>query len=165
MKGQASGLDILIAIMLFSSAYSVLNSIYADMPLQRSEFDFLSVHANIATEQLLSQPGRPIDWTSANVSQLGLTITRGVIEKDKLGNFLNLSANNLNKTLELLGASGSKFYFNITYINGTTLFINSTSYSGNAVAGSDFNSTPMAVHRAIAIYNGSRVFVTLKLGS
>ncbi len=164
MKGQVSSIDALVAILLFTGVYAFLLSAYGGIELERDEFEMLSLKVNAVSSNLLSSQGEPFNWTQTSVSQLGLVVNRGVIERDKLAAFLNLSQSNLSRATELLGVSGYRFYFNASYLNGSTLSINSTAFNGQAVVGSDFNSTTAASIRSLAVYNNSRIFVTIKIG-
>lgn len=157
-------MDALVAILLFTGVYAFLTSAYSGIELERDEFEALSLKANLAGSKLLSSQGEPFNWTQTSVSQLGLVVNRGVIEHDKLAAFLNLSQANLSRTTELLGISGYRFYFNVSYLNSSTLSIAGTSFNGQAVIGSDFNSTTAVSMRSLAVYNNSRVFVTIKIG-
>ncbi len=164
MKAQVSSIDALVAILLFTGVYVFLMNAYGNIQVTPDEFDELVVKTAFVNSRLLSSPGEPSNWTQASVLQLGLALNRVVIEPDKLASFLNLSQTNLSRTTELLGIQGYRFYFNLTHLNGSTLSINAPSFNGSAVVGSDFNSTLATGLRSVAIYNGSRVFVYLKVG-
>ncbi|MFH0714023.1 MAG: hypothetical protein V1722_05645 [Candidatus Micrarchaeota archaeon] len=163
MKGQIFGIDILIAILLFAGVWSTLTAILGDVQTQQDDFDLLSLQVNRISAQLLSSSGTPTTWTPSTVSQLGLVVQKGVIEKDKLGNFLNVSTN-LTRTRDLLGISNSPFYINVSYVNGTTVYVNSTNYNGTAIVGIDFSSTPAVVSKSLAVYQNNRVFLIIKIG-
>lgn len=165
MKGQITAIDALIAVLLFAGIYSMLNVQLSNIETQGDDFDFLSTRVDMAAAHLLTSTGEPVNWSPSNVSQLGLVVNRGVVERDKLGNFLNLSQTNLNTTRNLLGISGLRFYFNVSYVNGTNVTINSSNFNGTAIAGQDFSTSPAASIRSLAVYNGSRVFVNIKIGT
>ncbi|MDP3741886.1 MAG: hypothetical protein Q8R15_01080 [Candidatus Micrarchaeota archaeon] len=164
MKGQISSIDALIAILLFTGIYAFLTSAYQGIDLERDEFESLSLKTSVVSSNLLSSQGEPFNWTQADVSQFGLVVNRGVIERNKLAAFLNLSQNNLSRTSELLGVSGYGFYFNVSYLNGSIVSIAAPSFNGQAVIGSDFNSTTAASVRSLAVYDNLPVFVIIKIG-
>jgi len=164
VKGQISSIDALIAILLFTGVYAFLTSAYQGIDLEPDAFEALSLKASVVSSNLLSSQGEPVNWTQSSVSQIGLVVNRGVIERDKLAAFLNLSQTNLSRVSELLGVSAYRLYFNVSYLNGSTVFVAAPSFNGQAVIGSDFNSTTAAVMRSLAVYNNSRVFVTIKIG-
>ena len=165
MRGQITALDALVAILLFASVYSILNSMYAGVETERDDFDFLALKAKLVSSHLLTSSGEPFNWNALTASQLGLVVRRGVIEQEKLGNFLNLSASNINTTRNLLGISGLNFYFNVSYLNGTMVLVNTANFNGTATAGTDFSTSPVVYSRSLAVYNGNRVFVNIKLGT
>ncbi len=165
MKGQLSALDALVAIVLFVGMYSILIATLSNIDLGTNEFESLAIKSELVSAHLLTSSGEPTSWTPSNVFQIGLVMQRGVIESEKLGNFLKLFQTDINKAKQLLGISGLNFFYNVTFANGTAVFVNSSNFNGFAVIGSDFDSRTMATKRTVAIYNGSRVFVNLKIGS
>ncbi|MFH1247074.1 MAG: hypothetical protein V1644_01715 [Candidatus Micrarchaeota archaeon] len=165
MRGQVAAIDALVAVLIFASVYAVLNAFYADITVQDDDFDFLALKAKIVSSNLFTSQGEPVTWNNSNVKQLGLVIDRGVIEQDKLANFLNLSSSNLTNVKTLLDINGLNFYFNLTYLNKTTVFVNSTNFKGLAVAGSSFSTSPAVYTSSIGVYNGKEVFVNIALGT
>ncbi len=164
MKGQVSSIDALIAILLFAGAYTFLTNAYSETEPHADGFDALAMRAMLVSSQLLSSQGEPLNWTQANVSRIGLVVNRGVVESDKLAAFLNLSQSNATRLNELLAILGYKFYLNVSHLNGSTLLVNEPAFNGQALAGSDFNSTMVVSVRSVAVYNGSTVFVNIKFG-
>ncbi len=164
-KGQISAIDVSVAIALFAAVYLLLSTSLSEVSIERDEFDSLSMRSSAVASFLLYSNGEPLNWTPSNVYQVGLVVDRGVIESEKLGNFINLSQTNLNKALDLIGIAGHKFYFNVSHLNGSALQINSKNFNGTAIVGSNFDA-PLAVSsRRIAVYNGTIVVVQFKIGT
>jgi hypothetical protein len=88
-------------------------------------------------EQLVRTPGNPFNWTARNVSSIGLANESRRLMRYKIIEFirmLNTSDTSLcdggNPNYEcnryLLGLGNYELYFNLTYINKTTVVLNDT---------------------------------------
>ncbi len=164
-RGQISAIDVGVAITLFASIYVLLFPVLSGVSIEQDEFDTLSLKSSAAASYLLSSSGEPFNWTPSSVRQLGLVVEQGVIENEKLGSFLNLSQTDFNKTRDLLGISGYKFFFNASHLNGSTLQVNSANFNGTALIGSDFDSQLVVSTRRVAVYNSAPILVQFKIGT
>lgn len=89
-----------------------------------------------AIEQLVRTQGHPLDWGVENVTNVGLANGSRFLDGDKVLTFvdmMNVSKNDLCNTGSnyqcyryLLGTGKFDFYFNVTYLNGTTYILGGT---------------------------------------
>ena len=122
MKGrraQGWGFDLVIALMIFSAVlflffFYILNySPEADKNLadMNSEADSIS--------NLILSEGRPTDWNSSNIQEIGI-LTGKKINETKLYNFFNISTDNYDLTKSLL-KTNYEYFINFSetiYSNG-----------------------------------------------
>jgi len=95
-----------------------------------------------AADQLMKTRGEPADWNKSNVHSFGLVNDSRMIDKDKLLEFQlvmdDTQSNDLCSTpgvsnykcRKYLLTGGYDVWFNITYLNGSTVEIENTSISG-----------------------------------
>jgi hypothetical protein len=140
-KAQISGLDLIIAIMLFTMAIVLFAALWEMMQYNVKTSADADIIAIQVANRLLNSPGYPMSWTNTScIGQpcvLGISTERGVIDQSK---FLNLTAllNNpatYDQARALLGLGPYQICISMTYPNGTIVqggncnFTNGTSIS------------------------------------
>ncbi len=115
-RGQFFSYDIVTALVILSLAFSLI--IFYWMSAQSSLADerpYISAQAIALSDSLLT-PGVPVYWTSATVTQVGLTDGWGTntINGTKFGNLVSMSAANY---LSTRGKLRSEYDFNVTLLN------------------------------------------------
>jgi hypothetical protein len=167
-KAQISGLDLILAILLFSMAL-ILFSILWDLVQYniRTSADADVIAIQVAN-RLLDSPGYPTDWNATNVELIGLSSERGVMDQSKLENLLELLTLDYDKVRELLGLGPYQLYINMTYTDGTPVIINGQPAQGgvppsNASAVSSVRRT--ALYGEIVVHNNSITFIFDSSGS
>ena len=164
-RGQAWSFDAVMAFLLFFMALVVFWNNRGDVTGAAGySFREMAVRSEMAAHFLADGPGTPMDWNSPNVLAVGLAADRGVIDEDRLAQFLNLSASSPETAKELLGTAPFSLYFAVSYANGTPVFVNRPAFRGYAVFGSAGAGDRTAASSAAAIYKGNRAKVQVVLG-
>jgi hypothetical protein len=111
-KAQAWGMDIIIAIMIFSVGillfliYTVNNSTESKEALDELSYDGENIFENIFTE------GSPNDWNNVNVVRIGI-MDDDKINETKLDRFYNLALSDYSRTKSIFNTRFDYyFYFN-----------------------------------------------------
>lgn len=130
-KAQAWGMDLTIAIVIFSVGLVAFYVYALNEPSEAKEnIESLFYDGNIITEIILSE-GYPIDWNSGNVIKIGI-LSENKINETKLESFYNLAENDYAQTKTLFN-TGFDYYFNLT----ETMTINSVEVEGIGLQPSD----------------------------
>lgn len=109
-KGQAWGVDLMIAVMIFSVAlvsfylYS-LNEVGGTIEISET----LSYDGRAITNILLSS-GTPEDWNEGNVIEMGI-LTDDKINETKLERFYNFALNNYSQTKRVFNTKFDYYFF------------------------------------------------------
>jgi hypothetical protein len=128
-KGQFSTLDLITAMLLFTSAVFIISWSNAD--IQRVIWDYETTQsykskAVDACNMLLKTPGSPEYWeriggvVTANLSSLGFAHEPNVLEITKLEAFKNLSYGDAGR---LLGLSGQDYNIRILSLDGKNKYL------------------------------------------
>ncbi|MBI2547733.1 hypothetical protein HYW21_00110 [Candidatus Woesearchaeota archaeon] len=139
-KGQAWDLDFILAMVLFIVVVLVFFEFYMNFfPKQGLSYNDLKVDAKIIANQLMVR-GYPFNWTSTNVSRIGITNSDNRINESKVAEFASLD---YDQTRTLLGTSFDYFVYFQQYerrINETGLLNNLTVTSKGGSSGCDSSS-------------------------
>jgi hypothetical protein len=109
-KAQAWGMDIMIAIMIFSIGiiifliYSVNNSNDSKEALEQLSYDGDNIFDSILSE------GSPIDWTSVNVVKIGIS-SNDKINETKLERFYNLALSDYSRTKSIFNTKYDYYFY------------------------------------------------------
>ena len=121
-KAQGWGIDLMIAVVIFSIGLTVFFIYSLNSPGEGKEnIELLFYDGEIIANTLLS-PGYPKGWDEENVINIGIT-TNGKINETKLERFYNLAEDNYEKT-KLLFNTKYDYYFFISesiIINGGSI--------------------------------------------
>jgi hypothetical protein len=169
-KAQISGLDLILAIILFSMAiilFSILWNVVQYNVTTSADADIIAIQV---ANRLLDSPGYPSDWNSTNVQLIGLSSERGVMDQSKFENLIALLSQpgGYDEVRQLLGLGPYQFYINLTYPDGSPVLINGQPAVGgdpptNATTVSSIRRT--ALYGTITVYNNSITFVQDSSGS
>ncbi|MBU4266644.1 MAG: hypothetical protein L6243_00930 [Candidatus Altiarchaeales archaeon] len=163
-KGQAFSTEFLLAYLIFSLvlvfAFYLWNTTTADIIEAKNRYEIEDKAVELA-EKLLRTRGIPADWSLSDVESIGLADESRILNSGKVLNFvilMNSSNQNYENNSWLLGIGKYDFYFNLTYINGTTMSINDTLCSAGTKA---VNETSMITVQRTGLLNNE--IVTIKL--
>ncbi|MEM0465879.1 MAG: hypothetical protein QXW97_04245 [Candidatus Pacearchaeota archaeon] len=120
-KAQAWGMDIIIAIIIFSIGILIFFIYSANHSLESKEkLDLLSSDGNFIMKNILSE-GYPSNWNQTNVIKIGI-INNNKIDEEKLEKFYNLCQTDYNKTKLLFNTKYDYlFYFQNMEINSNKI--------------------------------------------
>ncbi len=169
-KAQISGLDLILAIMLFSLAlilFSILWDVVQYNVKTQADADIIAIQV---ANRLLGSPGYPSDWNATNVQLIGLSSERGVMDQSKFQNLLDLLAQpgGYDQVRQMLGLGPYQFYISMTNPDGSPILINGQPAQGgdpptNATSVSSIKRT--ALYGTIMVFNNSITFVQDSSGS
>jgi len=109
-KGQAWGLDLTIAVIIFTVGLVFFYVYTLNQPGEAKEtIDALFYEGGIIASSILSE-GHPADWTPSNVVTIGI-LTDNKIDNTKLGGFYTLNAINYEKTKNLFNTRYDYYFF------------------------------------------------------
>lgn len=169
-KAQISGLDLILAIMLFSMAIILFSILWGVVQYNAKTSADADVIAIQVANRLLDSPGQPSNWNSTNVQLIGLSSERGVMDESKFKNLLALLAQpgGYDEVRQLLGLGPYQFYINMTFPDGSPVLINGHPAQGgdpptNATTVSSITRT--ALYGTITVYNNSIAFLYDSSGS
>ena len=109
VKGQAWGMDLMIATMIFSLALVSFYLYSFNVGDFENDLESLSFDGRIITNTLLSS-GSPEDWTEFNVVELGI-LTDDEINETKLWRFYNFSRDNYTQTKSVFNTVNDYYFF------------------------------------------------------
>lgn len=109
-KAQIWGLDLVVAVAIFSISLSIFYFYALNGKAEVFEkIELLSYDAKQISQSILSS-GYPEDWNEQNVVEIGLT-TDGKLNETKIGRFYNMTQNDYNETKRLLKTSNDYYFF------------------------------------------------------
>jgi len=135
-RGQLFSIDMLVAVtvafLLFLAA-TVLSERLGNTLYSSEQAIELAGAAEAAAAQLVSSPGKPLDWngiefSEAAVNSVGLAESRNVFDAEKIERFFELAANQtaLASLKKMLGLARPGYNFSITLYNQTGAIVNQT---------------------------------------
>lgn len=109
-KSQAWGIDLMVAMMIFSVGiisfyFYTLNSSEG----AKETIDQLFYDGNLIANSILSE-GYPVNWESSNVIKIGIT-SENKINETKLENFYSLSETDYTRTKNLFNTRFNYYFF------------------------------------------------------
>jgi len=165
-KGQAFSTEFLLAYLIFSLvlvlAFYLWNTTTADIIESKNRYE-IEDKAVESAEKLLRTRGIPADWSVGDVESIGLASESRILDSGKVLDFvilMNSSNSNYENNKWLLGIGKYDFYFNLTYINGSTMSINDTLCSAGRKA---VNETSMITVRRTGLINNEIAIIILTL--
>jgi hypothetical protein len=167
-KAQVSGLDLILAIILFSMVlilFYVLWNVTQYNVKTSADADIIAIQV---ANRLLDSPGYPSNWNATNVQLIGLSSERGVMDQSKFEDLLQLMSLNYDEVRQLLGLGPYQIYITMTYPDGSPVLINGQPAKGgvpptNATTVSSITRT--ALYGEIVVYNNSITFLQDSSGS
>jgi len=109
-KSQAWGMDVLVAITIFSLTIFVFFVFTTNQSGEAKQIlKNLQLHGKTISNIILSE-GHPADWTEDNVIKIGI-LTDNIINNTKLERFYNLTSTNYNQTKILFNTPYNYFFF------------------------------------------------------
>jgi hypothetical protein len=154
-RGQVSSIDALIAILIFVLVLTSIRTIWMDN-VHTAEITASATEINLSAQQafdvLTKTQGWPTNWTTSNVSIIGLADKPNVLSEQKVSAFESISYNTAKNKLSL-----QKYEFSFD--------INSTNPSYNKHIGSSLDGNTTVVLSKRVIYKGGEAIVTLKVFS
>jgi hypothetical protein len=110
-KAQAWGIDLMIAVVMFSMGIVTFYLYTINNPAESKEaMEFLFTDGKIIGDTILSE-GVPADWNSLDVIKIGV-LTDNKIDSAKLQQFYDLAQTNYSHTKKLFGTSYD-YYFTL----------------------------------------------------
>lgn len=139
-QGQVWDLDFILAMVLFIVVVLVFFEFYMNFfPKQGLSYNDLEVDTRIIANQLMVR-GYPFNWTSVNVSRIGITNSDNRINESKVAEF---SAIDYDKSRTLLGTAFDYFVYFQKYerrINESGLLNNMTVLNNGGASDCDSSS-------------------------
>ncbi len=142
-SGQVFSGEFLLGFMLFMAALVIMLNLWdvstSDV-LTLENRRAMAEYSVEAAEKLVRTPGIPADWGVWNVTSLGLANESRVLMEHKLLSFKELMSDenttlcslpgstNYDCNAYVMGIGGYDFYFNLTYLNDSTVTYNNVSY-------------------------------------
>lgn len=158
-KAQAWGIDLMIAMTIFSVAFLIIFIFSINISVQEPKtLDSMKQEGNNIMNSILSE-GSPISWNTQNVKKIGILNVDNKINQTKLESFYNLSQNNYSLTRKLFN---TKFDYALFFDNLTISGIEIESIGKNASL-SNINSSNLIKVSRISIYNEKPVNIYLYL--
>lgn len=170
MRGQMFSGEFLLALVTFMAAFIVAMSMWSTTLRETMESENVRMMENSAVdaaENLIRTPGVPANWTVEEVASIGLANRSRVLLERKVADFvyymsdtnssLCSGGSNYECNQYRLGMGGYNFYFNMTYMNGSTVAAqNVSAYTGRRPV----NETDVVTVTRSAIYNDeiSRIY-------
>ncbi len=109
-KAQIWGIDLAIALIIFSIGIIVLYVYSLNSPAESKEnMENLLYEGNAITEIILSE-GSPLNWSIENVTKLGI-LTNNKIDETKIKNFYNFTQTDYNKTKSIFNTRFDYLFF------------------------------------------------------
>ena len=167
-KAQISGLDLILALMLFFTVVTLFAVLWDTVHYNVKSSADADIIAIQVANRLLESPGYPQDWNATNVELIGLSSERGVVDQSKLENLFELITLDYDKVRELLGLGPYQIYINMTYTDGTPVYINGQPAQGGippADATSVSSIRRTALYGEIVVHNNSITFIFDSSGS
>lgn len=149
-KAQVWYADFSIGLLIFIvaiSGYMVYS--YSETVEEKGELTELLIDAKVIASSLVSE-GYPSNWTSTNVTRIGLTDGNQRIVQQKLEDFNDFS---YSERGDLLGTT-KDYYFYLEYLNGTTF---------NQLGLNGTNADKLVQVTRVLIYNDTFVKMTFYL--
>jgi len=110
VRGQAWGMDLMVATMIFTLALvSFYLFSFNSTTTDEDRLSGLSFEGRIITNTLLST-GSPEDWTELDVVQIGI-LTEDKIDDLKLEKFYNFSRDNYSRTKSIFNTKYDYYFF------------------------------------------------------
>lgn len=148
VKAQAWGIDLMIAIMIFSMGIIVFYIYSINSPGEQKEnFQELSYQGENIAKVILSE-GYPLDWNSQNVIEIGI-LSNNKINDTKLERFYDLSQSDYNKTKEIFNTRYDYYFF----------FDNNMTFNSSEVRGIGKPGTDPANINAINLIKKTKVVI------
>lgn len=123
-KGQAWGLDLMIAVMIFTAGISAFYFYSLNYSQNQGEtMKQMTDEGNFIAESIFSE-GYPENWTADNVEKLGI-LSSGKINETKLEIFYSLASGDYSRTRELFRTK-----FNYYFLSDENFTINSSEVEG-----------------------------------
>ncbi len=120
-RGQAWGIDLAVALMIFTFGILVFFFYTVNRTSQASEtLDLMSYEGGVIADSLLSE-GSPKNWNTSRVNTLGI-LSDGKINETKAEYFYNLSVEDYNRTRYLFNTQFNYYFFlseNLSLSSGT----------------------------------------------
>jgi len=92
-KGQVSGYDVLIAIIIFLLMFAILRQIPISNltnAIDDVSYNEMRIYSQQAMDSMLKTNGYPIDWDASNVEIIGLSERPNIIDSEKVSQLLLL---------------------------------------------------------------------------
>jgi hypothetical protein len=172
--GQVYSSEILIAFLIFMVSFTLLIGLWDSSTTDILRTEGMKTMETVgidAAEVLVRTPGIPSNWSSNDVLALGLINESRVLSAAKIGNFTHYmsttdndlcpsSPSNYDCNLYMLGIAGYDFYFNISYLNGSTAIAGGAPAS---VGRRPSNETMMLTVTRTALLDGdvTRLYLTV----
>lgn len=110
LKAQAWGMDLMVAVMLFTMGILLFFIYVLNYPGEAEEnINNLFYDGNMIADNILSR-GFPEDWNSENVIRIGV-MSGDNINETKLEMFYNLSSQNYTKTKQIFNTRFDYYFF------------------------------------------------------
>ena len=172
-RGQMFSGEFLLALVTFMAAFIIAMSMWSTTMRETMESENVKVMENTAVdaaENLIRTPGVPANWTVEEVLSVGLANSSRVLSERKVADFvyymsdsngsLCSGGSNYECNQYRLGMEGYNFYFNMTYMNGSTVQArNVSAYTGRL----PLNETHVVTVTRSVIFNDeiSRIYFTV----
>jgi len=117
--GQVSVIDLFISVVVFGLIIVSIMLTWNSYNVKINEqigYNELLIRGFQVSDLLSNYKGNPENWNKLgnNVTVIGLAESEGVISKDKLGNFTNMTYNDIKSKLNI---KTYDFYFNLSAVN------------------------------------------------
>jgi hypothetical protein len=145
-RGQMWSFDLALSLVIFFTAAIALLSAWNHMSAGMADTGAIKtaqLRALTISDSLIRTPGIPADWNETSVEVVGLSLSEGVLDSQKVSMFTSMDHD---VARAMIGIAPYDFYFELSDINGTV-------YENTTVAPGENASIIIPVDRH-AIYNG-----------
>jgi hypothetical protein len=171
--GQVFSGEFILAFLMFMMALIIIFTIWGNST--REVMGGESMHgmeemAVDAAEQLVRTPGSPSDWGPQNVTSLGLANESRILLPSKVLMFIRYindsvtdppcTQSNYECNLHMLGIGGYDVFFNVSYLNGTTVKIDDNNIMSGKYPVNDTEKITV-VRTALLNDEVSRIYLTV----
>ncbi|MFH1054738.1 MAG: hypothetical protein V1744_01455 [Candidatus Altiarchaeota archaeon] len=172
-RGQMFSGELLIALVVALAAIILILGLWSSSTrevLETEGFKDMEEAGVDAAEELVRTPGIPSDWGVENVTSLGLANESRILMPHKIRSFIEYMSNDVSTlcsggmnyecNLHMLGMGGYQFWFNLTYMNGSTVNAEGTPAWTGVRPGSG-NNTITIVRTAILEGKVTKMYLTV----
>jgi hypothetical protein len=171
--GQVFSGEFILAFLMFMASLIIIFGLWGNFTrdiIHGESMKSMEETAVDASEQLVRTPGSPPDWGRGNVTSIGLANESRILLPSKVKSFVRYMStsaadppctqSNYECNIYMLGMGDYDVFFNISYLNGTTVTLDGTPVYAGKPSVNETNKITV-VRTAILNDEISRVYLTV----